>query len=32
MLHYLKYFGLDISNGFGHPDYAKGTPLPHLVG
>jgi hypothetical protein len=32
LLHYLKMFGLDTSKGFGHPDYAKGTPLPGLTG
>lgn len=28
LMHYLRYFGLDISQGFGHPDYALGSPLP----
>ena len=30
LVHYLRYFGLDISKGFGHPDYALGDPLPGI--
>lgn len=28
--HYLRYFGLDATIPIGHPDYAKGTPLPSI--
>jgi hypothetical protein len=31
LLHYLQYFGLDVSAGIGHPDYAIGAPLPGLT-